>query len=242
MRIQVMSDLHLEFHADMGRSFIDALDPTDVDVLVLAGDIGTVASGTLLYGVGLLTEKYPQVVMVAGNHEYYGSTPAQVYKCRDLMHCKLPNFRWLDNNSCEIEGQRFVGTTLWYPVPPKLSLRHMLGDYSAITNFEPWVYEHHAASLEFLNTNVCETDVVVTHMLPQLSLISPRFAHSPLNCFFAVDGVQCTGVPRLWCFGHTHDAIHVKNGRCELVCNPHGYPREGSRFDARKVVHLGEDA
>jgi predicted phosphodiesterase len=39
MKIQVMSDLHLEMHADGGAELIRELDRTGVDVLVLAGDI-----------------------------------------------------------------------------------------------------------------------------------------------------------------------------------------------------------
>src|SRR5450631_3269273 len=39
MKLQIMSDLHLEMHADRGAEFIRSLDPTGVDVLVLAGDI-----------------------------------------------------------------------------------------------------------------------------------------------------------------------------------------------------------
>jgi predicted phosphodiesterase len=39
MHIQLLSDLHFEFHADHGQSFVESLDPRGVDVLVLAGDI-----------------------------------------------------------------------------------------------------------------------------------------------------------------------------------------------------------
>jgi len=39
MKLQIMSDLHLEMHADRGVEFIRHLDPTGVEVLVLAGDI-----------------------------------------------------------------------------------------------------------------------------------------------------------------------------------------------------------
>jgi len=39
MRLQIMSDLHFEMHADGGAGLICELDPTGVDVLVLAGDI-----------------------------------------------------------------------------------------------------------------------------------------------------------------------------------------------------------
>ena len=34
MRIQLLSDLHFEFHRDNGRSFVESLDPDGVDVLV----------------------------------------------------------------------------------------------------------------------------------------------------------------------------------------------------------------
>ena len=44
MRIQLLSDLHFEFHRDGGRAFTEALDPSSVDVLVLARDIA-VAGG-----------------------------------------------------------------------------------------------------------------------------------------------------------------------------------------------------
>ena len=36
MRVQVLSDLHFEFHRDGGEEFVRLLDPTDVDVLVVA--------------------------------------------------------------------------------------------------------------------------------------------------------------------------------------------------------------
>jgi predicted phosphodiesterase len=39
VKLQIMSDLHFEMHADGGAGLIRELDPTGVDVLVLAGDI-----------------------------------------------------------------------------------------------------------------------------------------------------------------------------------------------------------
>ena len=39
MKLQIMSDLHFEMHADGGAELIRELDQTGVDVLVLAGDI-----------------------------------------------------------------------------------------------------------------------------------------------------------------------------------------------------------
>ena len=39
MKILVVSDLHLEFHEDGGREFLQTLDPRDAEVLVVAGDL-----------------------------------------------------------------------------------------------------------------------------------------------------------------------------------------------------------
>jgi len=44
MRLQLLSDLHFEFHRDGGRSFVESLDPSGVDVLVLPA-ISTLRDG-----------------------------------------------------------------------------------------------------------------------------------------------------------------------------------------------------
>ena len=75
MRIQVMSDLHLELHADGGAALVEALDPTGVDVLVLAGDVAV--GDELPAALGRLCRRYPaaEIVYVHGNHEHYGQSP-----------------------------------------------------------------------------------------------------------------------------------------------------------------------
>lgn len=39
MKLAILSDLHLEMRRKTARKFVDDLDPTGVDVAVLAGDI-----------------------------------------------------------------------------------------------------------------------------------------------------------------------------------------------------------
>ena len=69
MKIQVMSDLHLEMHADGGAGLIRELDPTGVDILVLADDI-TMARyyESLASGFEPLAIKYRHILYVPGNH------------------------------------------------------------------------------------------------------------------------------------------------------------------------------
>jgi predicted phosphodiesterase len=56
MRLQLLSDLHFEFHRDGGHAFVDSLDPTGIDVLVLEGDIA-VADG-IPTALALLCERF----------------------------------------------------------------------------------------------------------------------------------------------------------------------------------------
>ena len=76
MKLQIMSDLHLEMHADGGAELIRDLDPTGVDVLVLAGDI-TMARHyeNLESPFKALAQKYRHILYIPGNHEYYKSSP-----------------------------------------------------------------------------------------------------------------------------------------------------------------------
>ena len=115
MRLQLLSDLHFEFHRDHGRSFVDSLEPQGIDVLVLAGDIA-VAEG-IRPALGLLCQKFHDatVVYVHGNHEFYHSDRATV--CHATKHAcsENPNLVWLDGTSAEIQGVRFHGASLWFP-------------------------------------------------------------------------------------------------------------------------------
>jgi len=75
MRIQIISDVHIEFFAEYQRlPFLNdlRLAAADVDVVVLAGDI---ASHELLRPtLEWFCEAYAEVVYVPGNHEFYGSS------------------------------------------------------------------------------------------------------------------------------------------------------------------------
>ena len=74
MKIQYCSDLHMEFYDNM--RFMKSL-PLEVvgDVLVIAGDVGYLVDTTIphLRFWKWASENYRQVLMVAGNHEYYNN-------------------------------------------------------------------------------------------------------------------------------------------------------------------------
>lgn len=114
MKIQLLSDLHLEAHPHWV-----AQPAPDADVLVLAGDIGSYQPGSQLadsdFGLGRfspLTGWPTPVLFVPGNHEYDG-LDFDVAHARLRETCERLGMVWLERESVVLGGVRFVGTTLW---------------------------------------------------------------------------------------------------------------------------------
>lgn len=123
MKIQLLSDLHLE--AD--PHFLAQPLP-GADVLVLAGDIGSYQSDSLLSSLAIsdfgLARFSPlpvarggagwptPVFFLPGNHEYDGLDFDETHE-RLRETCKRLGLLWLERESMVLQGVRFVGCTLW---------------------------------------------------------------------------------------------------------------------------------
>jgi predicted phosphodiesterase len=245
MKLQIMSDLHLEMHADGGAAFLGALDPADVDVLVLAGDIASARDyDTLASTFAPLVRKYRHVLYVPGNHEYYKTSPAEAAGNLARLAEELPAVVVPDNRVAVIEGQRFVAGTMWFRSDPVATkLRGFMTDFTVIRGFEPWVYEQNAAFERVLEAELAPGDVVLTHHLPAPGSVWPRFVGSPLNAFFVCDMTRYIEArrPKLWIHGHTHTRCDYQVGDTRVVANPLGYPKELASqraFDGRFCVDV----
>lgn len=241
MNLQILSDLHLEFLGPHELEFIDSLDKEGVDVAVIAGDL--CREDFLPYATKALCEQYPEVVYVTGNHEYYGTSPAQLHDLLGSLHASLRNFHWLQRSSVELAGVRFSGTTLWFcDDPGNLAHEEMLNDFWLIRDFKPWVYEENSRALEFLEAQAPLADVVVTHHLPSNRSVAPRFEGDPLNRFFLCDVddlIERAGAP-LWVHGHTHCSVDTNVGTTRIVCNPLGYSgwEVNPDFDQKLLIRV----
>jgi len=242
--MQILSDLHLDFHRDEGAAFIASLDPTNVDVLVIAGDLAEACHkgyGTMLRSI---CAKYPQVVMVNGNHDVYYSTPDQVEAMRVSFNALIPNLHWLENEVWEHMGHRFLGATLWFRENPMAFWHeHQLADFKLIKGFKPWVYDANSASRRFLDSRMEAGDIVVTHHLPSQQSVDPRYKGSALNAFFVceMDAEIDRHEPAIWIHGHTHspcDYLTGSGNATRVVCNPLGYPREDTDFNQSLIIDV----
>ncbi len=122
MKIQLLSDLHLEAHPD----FRPCPAP-GAEVLVLAGDIGSYQSGSLLtergdadFGLARFSpwNGWPvPVIFVPGNHEYDALDFDEAH-ARLQETCERLGLIWLEREQVTLTGAdgvpvRFIGTTLW---------------------------------------------------------------------------------------------------------------------------------
>lgn len=114
MKIQLLSDLHLETHPHWRAAPVPG-----ADLLVLAGDIGSYQAGSHLvdadFGLGPFSPHngWPTpVLFVPGNHEY-DAMDFEAAHARLRETCARLGLIWLEREALVLGGVRFVGTTLW---------------------------------------------------------------------------------------------------------------------------------
>ena len=114
MKIQLLSDLHLESHPHCFPK-----PAAGAELLVLAGDVGSYQQGSRLadgdFGLARFSPRqgWPvPVLYVPGNHEYdnldYDETHARLRET-----CERLGITWLEREVLVRGGVRFIGTTLW---------------------------------------------------------------------------------------------------------------------------------
>jgi predicted phosphodiesterase len=243
MKIGLVSDLHLEFgnplHLDNYCS--------EIDVLIVAGDVCEVKNVHLFRDFFTdVSFSFPHVVYVAGNHEFYtGEMQETKLTIRETL-ARFSNVYFLDNEVKEIDGVRFLGSTLWTDFnkgdPISMwQIAQKINDYRIIRNrdFSSDVprrllpedtAQYHMVAKEFIMNELSESfekTVVVTHMAP-----SEKSVHSKYKNDYHVNGAYFSNLEslieenkhiKLWCHGHTHDHHDYMIEHTRVVCNPRGY-------------------
>lgn len=269
--VSICSDIHLEFG--------DITLPGG-DILLLAGDtlvassLREVASDAASRAqkkryIRFCKEelsKYQRVLAIGGNHEHYGhpleDTPELV---KDLFSEFAPNATYLDNEFVEIEGVRFIGSTLWaasgYGTGNHMTIQGGLNDYTRIRTrglddqialnesghrrfYVADANRLHQEALGFLKEAVA-TDkpcVVMTHHAPTyLAINRKRFPEMDLDEAYASNQhafIEANPQIKVWAFGHIHSRQRVQIGETRLVSNSRGYfglDRSVKDFDATEA-------
>ncbi|MBN1782273.1 metallophosphoesterase family protein [bacterium] len=253
MKLQIMSDLHLEF-GDL------EIQPVACDAVILAGDIHTG-----LRGARWAVETFDgiPVLYITGNHEYYGHKIPKIHTQIEQIALES-SLIFLNNQEHAAGGVRFLGATLWSDFclfGPEERPRVMFESFNAMNDYRRirMGAEHHyrklrpehtlglhELSVRFLRDKLDQAfdgpTVVITHHLP-----SPRsLKDGDMND--RVRAAYCSNLewmieqyqPDLWIHGHRHKKSDYQIGRTRVICNPRGYAgyKLVEEFDPDLVVEV----
>jgi len=257
MTIQYCSDLHLEFIHNQEYIINKPLE-TVGDVLILAGDITSLN----YYNVRAfdksffksLSKQFKRVLWIPGNHEFYRSWDT-IMLDKPVQIQVLPNIQLVHNVAVVIDQVRFLLTTLWSHIDEQneWTIGRGMSDFDLIRysgrKLTPAMYTKrlHEPSLAFLRTELAKPfngpTVVVSHHLPSLQCVHPRYKNSELQQGFAndLDNFILETQPDIWLYGHSHgNRPPIQIGKTQLLTNMLGYVSYGENKDFQNpaVIHI----
>ena len=256
MRIQLLSDLHLESEDHQPQPAAGA------DLLVLAGDIDSSWAALARF------RDWPQpVVMVAGNHEFDGrelSTAWPGLRAR----CRSAGITLLEREATVYSDRagrrvRVLGTIRWSDFDlggPAQRARAMrsAGFYlrlmqatrggapfdAVAVREEALACRHWLAETLAATVDGCDATVVVTHYAPSLRSADPRYGSQPSTASFCNADDDLLPLADLWLHGHLHCRHDYRvahaGGATRVVGNPRGHFDKGEpqSYDGQLTIEV----
>lgn len=235
VRLRFCSDLHLESYKNLEEFIKEGGFPLDIprkvpEILALLGDIGNPRTKIYWDFLDMVSKNFSNVLIVNGNHEYYGSSIEETDKLissiisdshkitvlnaeKQIEEIMVPNFTnvtFMNNKSFMIHTEKcqytIIGTTLWSKIPQFASaeITNHISDYSLIKNFTPEKCTRlFNQNIKFLEDHLSTNskNIILTH-------------HSPIyeitNIFSYAFCSRCDKILEkvdVWLFGHTHKNV-----------------------------------
>jgi Icc-related predicted phosphoesterase len=272
VKIQLMSDLHLEVHPDYRP-----MPAPEADLLVLAGDIGSYQRGSRLAADDFGLERFSPrhgwptpVLYVPGNHEYDNLDFDDAHE-RLRAACERLEITWLERESLALGGVRFVGTTLWADFEALVTDADRAAGAAQVAkkreksfraaNFylqktgttrggQPWLAqgwrEQGLACIDWLRRALAVPfdgpTVAVTHFAPTLHSADPRYGLVPGTAAFCNSLDELLPSVDLWIHGHLHRQQDHLVHGCRIVANTLGYAAKGEQEGFREQFVLAVPA
>jgi Icc-related predicted phosphoesterase len=134
MKVQVLSDLHIERMRDSDKTMLDIIPATDADVIALAGDIGVGFEEESEFCRQLSIKHDKQVLFVLGNHSFYGYRNVDTIR-QQWYDADINGVQYLDEGISFVkDGINFVGGIFWtdfndYNNRVMAAAEHTINDY-----------------------------------------------------------------------------------------------------------------
>lgn len=246
MRLQLLSDLHLETET------FDPEPAEGAELLVLAGDIDSGWQALHRF------RDWPvPVLFVPGNHEYDQRDFDQARAGLHELSARL-GFTLLDNSAClrsDAQGRRvrFLGSTRWsdfdtFGTSQRERAMRAAGYFQKVMGASRHGAPFDAAAVreeglrcrDWLAAELArgeqgpdwEATVAITHFAPSLRSADPRYGKQPGTASFCNDDEALLPGARLWLHGHLHcqsdyRVMHADGRSTRVVCNARGHGRKG---------------
>lgn len=256
MRVQVLSDIHLEFYK---HSFPKILPKADY--LFLAGDIGQIDRANFNDFFDYVSNYWKQSYYVLGNHEFYHDYKDLNYLTKEYtdFFLKFGNIHLLNRTKLTLEEDGdavdILGCTLWSnptgKPPGMLSLSDFLKIKENRSNLSLESYKGlHTKDLEWLfqNYNPDHKSVILTHYPttpdekeypmshPKYNL--PKYGQNEFIKSYFCNNISFKPNASLTCIsGHTHYSNDFHKNGIRYISNQLGYvnghdqPYEETRFE-----------
>lgn len=260
MKIQFVSDLHLEFPEN--RAYL-AEHPLEVtgDILLIAGDTAYLDlpdSKEDTYSRyafwNWASEHYRKVIVCFGNHDFYGHYDLSTLPdgfCKQIR----PNVHAYYNSVVEMGDVDIIVSTLWAYIKPENSYMTERGvndfyqiRYNGYRLSSDTFNLEHERCLRFVKKAVSESraksKIVLTHHVPTGLCTAPEFRGSLINGAFTVELGNYIAESDIdyWIYGHSHRNINAQIGNTRILSNQLGYVSYAENrvngFDPRRYINV----
>lgn len=255
VRIQVISDIHLEFYSKINY---EKILPIKGDILFLCGDISTAGSEKdferLKNFLGWCSSNFQETFYVAGNHEFYTADTMKKSNTMDVIIHRLKNglkifknVHFLSNNTAKlnVNGKTYliIGTTLWADLSKtnQKEVQNIMNDYINIfvkddsmksgarrLKTSDVITLNKQAEMFIKRALTAATRLKIpTIVMSHHKPVVSKSSQSPLQLAYEVNMTHLMKSPMiLWCFGHTHKAFDHKINGVRVYSNAFGYPNQ----------------
>ncbi len=265
MRIQYISDIHLEIHKTPPKGFDELLVPV-APVLALLGDIGDPESPLYEAFFTWASFHWKQILLVPGNHEFWRIKPGSkktiestLFLLRKLEQ-KFPNvcLMWRTKLVSE-DGVVILGCPLWSrPAEGLLPHESEKAYVDRDNSFDSrTLTQLHETDLRWLKQELKQIRenqpvVVLSHYAPTLLLVNRDNVSDAESTLYASDLDILLRPPVVaWACGHVHRVVQWtkswstatgQSGSILIVTNPRGYPNQETNWRRDAVLRIDPDA
>lgn len=269
LRIQYVSDIHLEFYdkRDKGKVWMTEFLTPCAPYLALCGDIGNPSRPAYRAFLAQCSAAFERIFVIPGNHEYYNFDQAgnALYSMKEkdaqarALCGNFSNVTWLQETAIRLEkeGVWICGATLWNDIQKEQEgeAGRTMNDYGTIRlqNSRKWTPAdtriEHKKQRGTLNywigyaAALGEPIVVLSHHLPSLKWIHPEFAKSRVNWCYASNCEELLRAPVIaWLCGHTHypQSFWLKREEGDIFCGMNPWGYPFERIKERSKMAVFE--